>query len=65
MYAAIAFDAKYKGVGTVELAKNSRSEAEKNLKRDFPDTVFDQIVIVVNGPLYPDIVDAWIPGVQP
>jgi hypothetical protein len=38
-----------------------RSEAEATLKREFPDVVFDQIVIVTNGDPSPNILDTWNP----
>ena len=59
MFTAIGFDAKYKGVGAVEIGQPVRSEAEATLKREFPDVVFDQIVIVTNGDPSPNIVDTW------
>jgi hypothetical protein len=61
MFTAIGFDAKYKGVGVVEISKPVRSDAESVLKREFPDVVFDQIVIVTNGNPSPDLVDTWNP----
>lgn len=61
MFTAIGFDSKYKGVGFVEIAKNSRIEAEKNFKKEFPDVIFDKIVIVANGNPSPDFVDVWEP----
>jgi hypothetical protein len=61
MFTAIGFDAKYKGVGVVEIAQPVRSDAESVLKREFPDVVFDQIVIVTNGNPSPDLVDTWNP----
>jgi hypothetical protein len=61
MFTAIGFDAKYKGVGAVKISKPVRSEAEATLKQEFPDVVFDQIVIVTNGDPSPNIVDTWTP----
>jgi hypothetical protein len=61
MFTAIGFDAKYKGIGVVEISKPARSDAESVLKREFPDVVFDKIVIVANGSPSPDLVDTWNP----
>lgn len=61
MFTAIGFDAKYKGVGAVEIGQPVRSEAVEVLKREFPDVVFDQIVIVTNGDPSPNLVDTWTP----
>ena len=61
MFTVIGFDSKYKGVGFVEIAKNSRIEATKALKKEFPDVIFDKIVIVTNGNPSPDFVDVWDP----